>query len=134
MSIQIPAWLQAAADELAEAAVGTPEAAERLIALADVLLPLELVPVVGEYLEVASDALLRVGVEKARAAWEEAQQEEARKARVEARAPFLAAAVSHQRLPLVVRRRGVRWPTLAIPLRDRPNPGSGADSGPPHSG
>ena len=52
--MNVPKWMQTLADELAEAAVGTPEAAEALIALGDVLLPLERVPGIGPVLEVGS--------------------------------------------------------------------------------
>jgi len=90
--MNVPKWMQTLADELAEAAVGTPEAAEALIALGDVLLPLERVPGIGPVLEVGSDIALRLVVEWARDAWVSAQDEDSRKARLEERDPFVRAA------------------------------------------
>lgn len=126
--MEIPAWMQAAADELAEQAVGTPEAAEQLLELADVLLPLEYVPMFGEFLEAASDALLEVAVDRAREAWLRAQDEEARKARQEARQPFTAAARRRRSRPWRARRRLRQHPGLGNAVRRAAESGMGGNS------
>jgi|GEM_PF-6028837 len=90
--MKIPSWLQDVADELVEKAVGTEEAADRLVELVDTLVPLEAIPVVGETLEALSDIVIQRQVSMARDAWLEAQDAEARAARRAIREPFQKAA------------------------------------------
>jgi len=86
--------IQRVADDLAEAAVGTDEAADRLLAIADALIPLDDIPVVGGALEELSDLLLEHAVDVARQAWLDAQDEEERRNRIAERQadPFRRAA------------------------------------------
>ena len=117
--------IQRVADDLAEAAVGTDEAADRLLAIADALIPLDDIPVVGGALEELSDLLLEHAVDVARQAWLDAQDEERRRERIERRQsdPFRKAADRPMRRAVRLARVSKRLERAGIEVTPKTVPG-----------